>query len=167
MRMVPWFRGAAFALAVACPVTLPNGRGLPRDTPGGNHGNGALATSLWPGGGVVTFKPGGPGCVDEDGALGMKWPWWRGIPGDLSIEGRRLDGEAPPLRAHIPCCYAGPFQSSGLLFPTPGCWEVTGRVGDASLSFVTLVTKVGDGPSADCRKLFGGYVPPGHDRRPR
>jgi hypothetical protein len=30
---------------------------------------------------------------------------------------------------------------SGLSFPTEGCWEVTGAVGDAELTFVTLVLK--------------------------
>ena len=27
----------------------------------------------------------------------------------------------------------------GLTFPTPGCWEITGRVGDTALTYVTLV----------------------------
>jgi hypothetical protein len=77
----------------------------------------------------------------------MKWPWWRLVRGPLAIEGRRLDGAAPPLRAHIPDGYhnAG-FQSSALVFPTPGCWEVTGSIGEASLTFVTEVVKIGEGP---------------------
>ena len=33
------------------------------------------------------------------------------------------------------------------MIPTPGCWEVTGRVGNASETFVTSVVKIGDGPS--------------------
>jgi hypothetical protein len=33
------------------------------------------------------------------------------------------------------------FQASAVSYPTEGCWEVTGRVGDASLTFVTLVLK--------------------------
>ena len=36
---------------------------------------------------------------------------------------------------------------STVVFPTPGCWEVTGRVGTASLTFVTLVQRIGVGPS--------------------
>jgi hypothetical protein len=39
---------------------------------------------------------GRPGCVDPDGTLGMKWPWWRGARGPFVIEGRRLDGPAAP-----------------------------------------------------------------------
>jgi hypothetical protein len=34
-----------------------------------------------------------------------------------------------------------------VIFPTPGCWEVTGRIGDASVAFVTRVVKIGDGPA--------------------
>jgi hypothetical protein len=78
----------------------------------------------------------------------MKFGWQRGSTGPLTIEGRRLDGDGPPLRAEVPSGY-GPsgFQSSYIIFPTPGCWEVTGRVGDASVTFVTKVLKIGDGPS--------------------
>ena len=126
-----------------CVVTMPNG-----NTPSGEksgpsyHGNGQLWTALWPDGRVV-FRPGGPGSTEPDGTLGMKWPWWRGVQGRLSIQGRRLDGAAPPLRAQIPDGYgeAG-FQSTGLLFPTEGCWEVTGQVDGASLTFVTRVVKL-------------------------
>jgi hypothetical protein len=55
---------------------------------------------------------------------------------------RRLDGPAPPLRADVPAGYgqAG-FQASGVDFPTEGCWEVTGAVGGATLSFVTFVAR--------------------------
>jgi hypothetical protein len=79
-----------------------------------------------------------------DGALGMKWPWWRGVAGALSIEGRRLDGPAAPLRAQIPDGYGDRgFQVTGLLFPSEGCWEVTGRAGGAALTFVTRVVRTG------------------------
>lgn len=30
----------------------------------------------------------------------------------------------------------------GLIFPTPGCWEATGKAGQAELTFVALVIKV-------------------------
>jgi len=135
----------------ACPVTIKNGLGLKRsvgEPPAGNHGNDSrtIATSLWSNG-TVTFKPGGAGCIDDEGGMWMKWPWWHeGRHKHLLIEGRRLDGEAPPLRAHIPGGYSGEFQSSGLIFPTPGCWQVTGQVDDQSLTFVVRAVKIGDGP---------------------
>jgi hypothetical protein len=62
--------------------------------------------------------------------------------GQLVIEGRRLDGKARPIRADIPSGYGeSGFQPSGIYFSTEGCWEVTGSVGEASLTFVTLVVK--------------------------
>ena len=125
-----------------CPVTAPNGSTPPGEQPSPNlHGNGQIWTVLWPEGRVV-FEPGGPGQILPDGSLDMKWGWWRGVTGQLTIEGRRLDASAPPLRADIPEGYgAAGFQASGLIFPSPGCWEVTGRVGEAKLTFVTLVVK--------------------------
>jgi len=122
-----------------CPVTLPN-----ESTPPGarnwarehSYGNGKLFTEFWPFGVVVAH----PEQVNPDGSIEMKWPWWRGNRGRLRIEGRRLDGHAEPLRAEIPSAYGlVGFQPSGLVFPTQGCWEVTGRVGDAALTFVTIV----------------------------
>src|SRR5215472_1876623 len=98
----------------------------------------ALRVGLWPDGTVV-FTPGGPGSTEPDGSLSMKFPWWRegGIRGKLRIHGRRLDALAPPLRAAIPDGYADTgFQSAALIFPTEGCWEVTGEVADTRLTFV-------------------------------
>lgn len=111
-------------------------------------GDAALSTfGLWPNGEVV-FRPGGSGFVTNDGALGMKFGWQRGVRGKLTIEGRRLDAPAPPLRSEVNNGYGDiGFQASYVIFPTPGCWEVTGRVADASLTFVTRVVKIGDGPS--------------------
>ena len=34
------------------------------------------------------------------------------------------------------------FQASGITFPTEGCWEISGTVGSATLTFVTYVIKV-------------------------
>src|SRR6266852_6378753 len=126
----------------ACPVTKPNGNTPPGERSCPNCiGNGALWTGLWPDGKVV-FSSGGPGSISKDGSLGMKFWWWRGVRGKLTITGRRLDAPAPPLRARIPEGYGDiGFQATGLIFPTVGCWEVTGKAGDASLRFVTLVVK--------------------------
>jgi hypothetical protein len=68
----------------------------------GNHGNddGTLFTGLSEDGKVV-FKPGGPGQIRRDA-----------------------------LRADIPGGNARyGFTSTALIFPTVGCWEVTGQVG--------------------------------------
>lgn len=131
-----------------CRATKPNGQtpAGEKSSPG-HHGNGTLWTVLWSEGTVV-FRPGGPGFVLEDGALQMKFPWWRAVRGQLKIEGRRLDAPAPDLRAHVPNGYGETgFQATSLIFPTPGCWEITGRAGEASLTFVTNVVKIGEGPA--------------------
>jgi len=136
---------------VACAVTTPNGivaGGEQRDPT--SHGNRQVSVGpfgLWPDGTVI-FKPGGAGFVTRDGSLGMKFGWRRGVPGQLRIEGRRLDAPASPLRAEVPNGYGDlGFQATYVIFSTPGCWEVTGRVGDASVTFVTMVVKIGEGPA--------------------
>jgi hypothetical protein len=128
------------AVAQECVVTVA--------PPGGEVGDSRLTVVIgWPEGEVV-FKPGGPGFVTSDGALGMKFGWYRGVRGRLTIEGRRLDGDATPLRSEVNNGYGDTgFQATYVIFPTPGCWEVTGRVADASVTFITRVVKIGEGPS--------------------
>ena len=70
---------------------------------------------------------------------GQKTYWVRPRGSELTISGRRLDTAAPPLEAHVPCCYPTGFQIVGLHFPTEGCWEVTATAGDKQLQFVTQV----------------------------
>jgi hypothetical protein len=70
---------------------------------------------------------------------GEKVLWIRPAGTELTVEGQRLDAEAPPLRAEIPCCYPTGFQTSGLYFPTEGCWEVIATAGDHELRFITQV----------------------------
>ncbi len=131
--------------AFLCPITQPNGSAPPGEAPSDMYlGNDLLWTVLWPDGRVIMTEANNR---EPDGSLAMKWGWWRGVSGPLSIEGRRLDAEAAPLRANIPNGYGDSgFQVSALVFPTTGCWEVTGRVGDASLTFVTEVV-MASGPT--------------------
>ena len=70
---------------------------------------------------------------------GNKTYWVRPEGTQLIITGRRLDGDAPPVEAHIPCCYPTGFQIVGLYFPTEGCWEVHAKSGDNEIRFVTHV----------------------------
>jgi hypothetical protein len=121
-----------------CPLTLPNGRTPPGEPDiGANHGNGKIWTAMWPHNVVIAT----PDYTERDGSVGMKWPWWwRDINGKIAITGRRLDAEAPPLTAYTQKGYRR-FQPSAISFPTEGCWEVTGKVGSAKLTFVTLILK--------------------------
>jgi hypothetical protein len=132
-----------------CAVTTPNGIAAGEGQDRSSHGNQQVSVGpfgLWPDGTVI-FKPGGAGFVTEGGALGMKFGWQRGVRGQLRIEGRRLDASVPPLRAEVPDGYGDiGFQATYLIFSTPGCWEVTGHVADASVTFVTMVVKTGGGP---------------------
>jgi hypothetical protein len=96
---------------------------------------------LWVGGlgeqGVIVADP---ARIESDGSIGWKLGWYRLVAGSLTISGRRLDAAGPPLRASVPDGYGTRgFQASGVSFPTEGCWEVTGTVGDTSLTFVVFV----------------------------
>jgi hypothetical protein len=136
-----------------CDVTVPNGvvaGSSERDQ--SSYGNAALSVGpfgLWSSGTVI-FKPGGAGFLTPDGALVMKFGWTRGVPGKLNVTGRRLDGDAGPLRLSANNGYGDVgFQASYLIFPTPGCWEVSARVGereDSRITFITRVVKIGEGP---------------------
>jgi len=134
-----------------CPVTSPNGTAAGEDqVDPGSFGNPHVSVGpfgLWPDGTVV-FKPGGAGFVTRDGSLGMKFGWRRGVSGQLKIDGRRLDAVAPPLRSEVPSGYGDRgFQATYVIFPTEGCWEVTGTVGDAHVTFITKIVKIADGPA--------------------
>jgi hypothetical protein len=128
------------AHASTCAVTNPRGA---------MHGNDSLAAVL-PENGTFVFKPGGPGFVDADGALGIKVGWALHKRGTLDVRGHRLDGAAQPARAYIPRSYDDYVggMSLFLVFPTPGCWEITATVAGANLTFVVAVEKIGDGPAS-------------------
>ena len=137
---------APIQVLASCTPTAPNGETPPGERPSPNHhGNGVLWTSFWSDGTIV-FKPGGPGSVLDDGSLQMKFPFWHSSPGPLTISGQRLDAAAPELRAATPTGYSGMFQATSLIFATPGCWEVSAHLGEASLTFVVWVVKIGAGP---------------------
>jgi len=70
---------------------------------------------------------------------GVKVGWFRPEGADLVITGQRMDGQAPGLDAHVPCCYPTRFQATGLYFPTEGCWQVTAKAAGSELSFVVFV----------------------------
>ena len=132
-----------------CPVTLPNGKFPGKENyEDFNLGNesGTIFTIPWSDGKVV-FEPGGPGEISPDGSLSMKWPWYRTVPGEVVINGRRLDTEAPPMPEitlrGVPDGYSETgFHPSALTWPSEGCWEITAQVGAESLTFVTLVIRV-------------------------
>ena len=128
-----------------CPVTMPSQ--APAEIGGSLFGaaNAVGSDGLWVGGlGLDGVMIAPDSQIDPNGFVTWKLGWWREVPGDLTITGRRLDAEAPPLQSDVPQGYGSiGFQVSGETFPTEGCWEVTGHVGTASLTFVTFVIKAG------------------------
>ena len=138
----PSIKPAAVPSGPTCAVTTPNGVRAPGEQPDklsyGEHG---IWTSLWPDGTVIVP----PENIDPGGVLWMKFPWWRGprIAGTLVISGREAS-TGRRISSDVPDGYGQTgFQASGLGFPGPGCYSVTGRVDDAALSFVTQV-RIGD-----------------------
>lgn len=115
------------AAAFTCPRTVSNST---------IYGNAYLSVIVGWLDGVLRFKE-GFGTRYADGARGVKVAWDRKVHGQLSITGRRLDGPAPPLRAEVLEGYGDiGGQTTAVIFPTDGCWEVTGTVAGHSLTVV-------------------------------
>ena len=75
------------------------------------------------------------------GTKGNKVMWIRPKGTQLQISGRRVDADAPPLKAYIPCCYLTGFQATRLYFPTTGCWQVRAESGDSRLEVVVEIKR--------------------------
>lgn len=73
------------------------------------------------------------------GENGNKVGWFRPAGETLHISGERLDAEAAPLEAHVPCCYPTQFQATGIMFPVEGCWQVDAIAAEETLSFTVWV----------------------------
>jgi len=139
------------AAIAECPVSLPNLDESPNEyyiSSRGGYGNPArtMFIGLWTGG-KVYFHPGGPGTQSADGTLGMKFWFYRTVPGDVVIGGQRLDAPAPPmpetvLRGAEDGYGETGFHPAGLVFPGEGCWEVTAHVGDEEMQVVMLVVQL-------------------------
>ena len=149
-----WSRGGGFALqrsarlelrtTAACPVTRPNGNRPPNQPRMLWYGNGHLWAGLSDGGTYGVPRE----LVAADGSIGNKLPWvttprWE----KPSISGERIDAKAPPLR--VLGVNRGSFTSSpdpsymsAVSFPTPGCWRVSARLADVSLTYVVRVEVV-------------------------
>jgi hypothetical protein len=123
----------------SCPVTVPNRSqppGQPRNATW--HGNGMLwAAWLRPDG--IWAVP--PEQVNPDGSIATKLYWSTSPPTVAPVvSGERLDRTAPPLRmlgANMGS-FSGalkPSWATPVVFPTPGCWRVTARVRDVTLTY--------------------------------
>jgi hypothetical protein len=77
---------------------------------------------------------------EEWGQGSGKIPWIKPLGSRLTVQGRRLDGEAAPLWADISSGYSGDFQSSIIIIPTAGCWEIEARANASMLRFILYIT---------------------------
>lgn len=103
------------------------------------HGNGKLWTTLPP-----QVLPGGviPALGDES-ARAVKMDWWQIGNRLLTIKGTRLDGHTvPPNRWSVPLF--GADRHVTVIFPTQGCWEITGKIHGIDGSALTFVVEVRD-----------------------
>ena len=139
----------------SCPVTVATGR-VPKEVArfGGaefNYGNANLRVILRPHGTLIAGRlpdGGSMATINRDGSISTKLAWWRGLSAKLVghklvVTGHRLDAPAGRLRAAVPDGYGSQgVQPTGPTFPTVGCWQVIGKQGNISLSFVVKVTKV-------------------------
>jgi hypothetical protein len=141
-----------------CPVTIPNGKMSAGVRPGSDeHGNGRLSTLLGSNGTFLVAPKSAPeyldpdggiavdGILKSDGSVSIKQGWRReqGVRGRVRVQARRLDAPAPRVDRTIPPAGYGltGFQATYLELPTVGCWRITGSVGKAKLTFVTLVRR--------------------------
>lgn len=125
-------RGASRAQQVACPVT--------QSAPSSHrYGSRRLWTRL-PAAGVLRVRRNHP----DDGAFGTKLSWIpdRACSLALEVSGQRLDA---PGRMRVRGVFWG-YSSAGkgswasaVAFPKPGCWQITGRAGPTTLSYVVKV----------------------------
>ena len=159
------------AASFRCPVTAPNSNEPPSSEPPSKfptwvaernregdtllmaetrpmrtsfHGNGKLWTILPP-------RVLRGGAFPEYGELAreVQIDWWEMGRGLLTIKGTRLDGPAEPLHVERWGRW-GPLRGADgtshvmatVIFPTEGCWEITGKIYDIDDSALTFVVEV-------------------------
>lgn len=141
---------AHLAVPASCPVTRPTPRASPPPQLHaidnfafylhGWYGNSALWVGVPMHGVLPAMHPYGTPWASE---WGTKFVWWPLSQGTLTIAARRLDGPSAGFHSQI----SDPghigksrFIPSGLIWPAPGCWQVTGTVRGHSLTFVAWIT---------------------------
>jgi hypothetical protein len=124
----------------SCPVTVPMQARQPADASDGLR---------WYGNAAVWVLLSVSGVLGTDPQQQRPWyskvPWWRTVPGVLTIHARPVGGRAAGFHADVSSGYgATGFQPSGLYWPRLGCWRVTGTIAGQALTF-TVWVKAGYG----------------------
>jgi hypothetical protein len=134
--------GSPGPVPASCPVTVPR---QARQPAGANDAGGGLR---WYGNGavwVLLSVSGVLGADPQQRPWASKVPWWRSVPGVLTIHARPVGTRAAGFHADIPSGYDPTgFQPSGLYWPRLGCWQVTGTLAGRALTF-TVWVKAGYG----------------------
>ena len=124
----------------SCPVTVPRQARQP---------TGASDGLRWYGNSAVWVLLAVSGVLGTDPGQRRPWyskvPWWRTVPGVLTIRAQPVGGLVAGFHADVPSGYAQTgFQPSGLYWPQLGCWQVTGTIAGRTLTF-TVWVKAGYG----------------------
>ena len=121
------------AIALAAPAEQ-QGCAVTKPPPSGRYGTSRLWTYV-PRDGVLRLRRG------ADGRLGDKLGWIpdrdRGLV--LTVSGRRLDAPGRLRVLSVNWGYASTGKGSwmsAVVFPSAGCWRVTGKAGPTTLSYV-------------------------------
>jgi hypothetical protein len=123
----------------SCPVTVPRQARQPTAASDGLRWYGDAA--VW----VLLSASGVLGTDPQQRPWYSKVPWWRIVPGVLTIRARPVGGRVAGFHADVPSGYDPTgFQPSGLYWPRLGCWQVTGAIAGQSLTF-TVWVKAGYG----------------------
>ena len=69
----------------------------------------------------------------------MNTMWMKPANVDLVITGRRLDGDATPLKIQLAKDSTAGYIATAMTFPKAGCWEVTATAGSSTLTYITRV----------------------------
>lgn len=138
----------ATASVADCPITQPNNVPPP---PHLEHYAGKGGTSsyyedgMWVGvgPGIHYTSADTANFLKADGSMAIKFWWTRGdgLEGKVVVFGERLDSDAPPLaQEDLERQYGSiGFTPLIIIFPTAGCWEITGTTGEHTLTFVVLL----------------------------
>jgi len=129
---------------LSCPVTVGSKQTVP-PSPIDSGDRPVSWVANWYGNTALWVRLGGQGVLtaasNRSAAYTTTFPWWRLTRGRLTVSAERLDGPSGGFRADVPDGYGDiGFQATGLVWPSPGCWRVTGSIAGQSLSFVTWVT---------------------------
>ena len=141
---------ASTAAPRTCPITTPSSPRFVPPVPPAPQSASPPADEFWYGTQALwtALRLDGTwnGLPYQDGAYTQKVFWWSrdyDWKSPLSVTGKRLDGSAPPLRSSPATnAFAEDIGSSilvGVEIPGAGCWEITGHLRGATISFVVWV----------------------------